>query len=506
MLIPIIGLEVHVQLKTKSKLFCSCVAHEAATPNTNVCPVCLAHPGTLPVPNQEAVRMAVTLGLALGCRINSPSRFDRKHYFYPDLPKGYQISQYEHPVAEGGLVILEVPGGERPNINVGITRAHLEEDAGKSFHLDDGTTLVDFNRAGIPLVETVTEADLRSPAEAKAFLQELRLIVRTLGISDGDMEKGHLRCDANISLREYDDAGEIVGLTWNPKTEIKNLNSFRHVERALLFEINRQTECWKAGATPSVTTTRRWNDAKQQTEEMRTKEGAADYRYFPEPDIPPLVLAPLAEELKTMIPELPAAKRRRFVDEYQLKPADAKLLIEDPGLADFAEHAFSELAEWQGSLPEFAALDETEKKKGLGKLTKLCVGYLTSKLTGLLAERGSDIRIAHLTPENFAELITLVATNKLNSRTAVEVLGHMLETGADPSHIMEDRQLGQIQNTDMLAAAINRVIAGNPKEAAAYKAGKTALLQFFVGKVMKETEGTADPKMTQNLLVVTLEK
>src|SRR3989338_2622308 len=303
---PVIGLEIHVQLKTKSKMFCSCSAHEeGAAPNTHVCPVCTGQPGVLPVPNEEAIRATVLMGLALNGTIATASKFDRKHYFYPDLPKAYQISQYDIPIVKGGHLDLDFPAGNtRAQARIGLTRIHLEEDAAKNFHDTSGKTLVDFNRAGVALMEIVTEPDFASPAEAKRFLQELRLMIRYLGISDADMEKGHLRCDANISLREK-------GGSFQPKTEIKNLNSFRHVERALAYEIQRQTQMWEEGHPPDVTTTRGWDDTKQKTVEQRIKEGAEDYRYFPEPDIPPLQLSAMADEMRARLPELPAARRAR---------------------------------------------------------------------------------------------------------------------------------------------------------------------------------------------------
>ncbi len=503
---PVIGLEIHVQLKTKTKMFCGCSTHEAgAEPNTNVCPICMGHPGTLPVPNAEAVRMGVLLGLALGCRIAPRSKFDRKHYFYPDLPKGYQISQFDLPVAEHGTLAFDVPGGERPQAEVSIERAHLEEDAAKNVHDGSGKTLVDFNRAGTPLVETVTGPDFRSPQEAKAFLQELRLIARTLGISDADMEKGHLRCDANVSLRQRDESGRIVGKEFHPKTEIKNLNSFRHVERALTYELQRQTKLWEAGTPPEVSTTRGWNDVKQVTEEQRTKEGMADYRYFPEPDIPALELADLAEDVRRHLPELPAAKRRRFVEEYHLKAGDARQLVDEPALADFTERVFSELEAWLNALPELDGAQEEQWEAERKKLARLVSTWILTKLLGALAERKSDVRIMKVTPENFAELITLVATKRLNAAKGLEVLNAMLDDGGDPTHVMEDKRLGTMDDVSALADAIDRVIAQNPAETARYRAGDKKLLAFFIGQVMKATEGAADPAETRNLLAVKLD-
>lgn len=501
MLKPVIGLEIHVQLKTKSKMFCACPAHDfGAAPNTHVCNICLGHPGTLPVPNEQAIRYGVLMGLALNCTIAGHSKFDRKNYFYPDLPKAYQISQFDLPIAVNGFVDIVVPAGERENVRIGITRAHLEEDAGKNMHDVNGKTLVDFNRGGTPLIEIVTEPDFTNAREAKIFLHELRLTARYLGISDADMEKGQLRCDANISLREIDDEGNIVGATFNPKTEVKNLNSFRHVERALEYEIVRQTKLWNEGKRVMISTTRGWNDVKGVTELQRSKEEAADYRYFPEPDIPPLALADLAEELRLHMPELPAARRARFMDEYGLKPSDAAQMCDDPALADFVEATFSELQEWLSTLGEEDATWETEKPK----MARLVSGWLLSKLGGLLLERSIDIRTCKITPENFAEFITLIATTKLNSTSALKVLNAMLDDGSSPAHLMEDLKLGNMQDAGELADVIDRMIEGHKEEVLRYQAGEEKLLMLFVGLVMKETQGTADPGLTRNMLLVKL--
>ena len=502
---PVIGLEIHIQLKTKSKMFCACPAHEAAAPNTNVCPVCMGHPGTLPTINAEAVRFGIRMGLALGCKIAERSKFDRKNYFYPDLPKAYQISQYDSPIAEKGQAKIEVPGNPRSPITIGITRAHLEEDAAKNIHDRDGKTFVDFNRGGTPLIEIVTEPDFRSPEEAKTFLQELRLIARYLGISDADMEKGHLRCDANISLRPIDEEGNVIGPKFHPKTEIKNLNSFRHVERALAYEIQRQTKLWATNTPPAVSTTRGWNDIKQATEEQRTKEAAEDYRYFPEPDLPALDLRNLADECQNTLPELPAEKRLRFVEEYALKPEDARQICDDLALADFTEHVFSELHAWLDSLPELDRTQEEIWTKECGRVGRLVAGWLLSKLGGILAEHKGDVRTMRITPENFAEFITLLATNRLSTTNGLKVLEEMYLTGADPSHIMEDKRLGKMEDASALADAIDQVIAQNPIETERYRAGDKKLVAFFIGQVMKATEGKADPKETKNLLAVKLD-
>ncbi|KKW28215.1 MAG: Aspartyl/glutamyl-tRNA(Asn/Gln) amidotransferase subunit B [Candidatus Uhrbacteria bacterium GW2011_GWD2_52_7] len=493
-LIPVIGLETHVQLKTKTKMFCACSAHaEHEAANTNICPICMGHPGTLPVPNAQAVRFAILLGLALGGKITPHSKFDRKNYFYPDLPKAYQISQFDLPVMSDGELVLEIPGEE--DARIGIERAHLEEDAAKNIHGDDGKTYVDFNRGGVPLVEIVTRPDFTSAAQAKAYVQELRLIVRTLGISDGDMERGHLRCDVNVSLREVDEDGNLGPL--NPKTEIKNINSFRAVERAIQYEIQRQTKLWEEGTPPTITTTRGWNDVTQRTDEQRTKEGAADYRYFPEPDIPPLALAALAEDIARSMPELPSAKRRRFVTEFGFKLEDARHMVDDPAVADFVEAAYSELGGWLESQPEITPETMDAERK---KLTKLFAGWLITKLAGLLEERGGNIRTMKVTPENFAEFITLLAEGKITNTNGLKVLERMLNDGSDPEDAI--RELGATRMDDVVALrqVIELVVAEHPNEAERYRAGEAKLLAFFLGQVMKATQGSADAKLATNTI------
>lgn len=506
---PVIGLEIHVQLKTKSKMFCGCDNRaEDAPPNTAICQVCLGHPGILPVANEQAVRFGILASLALGCRINHESKFDRKNYFYPDLPKGYQISQFDKPVGIEGSLVVEIPGAgpnERKTARIGITRLHLEEDAAKLVHADGGrASLVDFNRGGTPLAEIVTEPDFRSPAEAKAFLQELRLIMRTLGVSDAEMEKGHLRCDANVSLREViDDPVTDADLPkrFNPKTEVKNINSFRSVERALEYEIMRQTKLWEAGHPPAYTSTRGWDDEKQITVEQRIKEDSADYRYFPEPDLPPLELADLEKEIRPLLPELPAQRRARFQEEYALSPADAKQIVDNPHLADWTERVFSELQEWLISAKDGSDW-ETEKPK----FAKLVSGWLLSKMLGIMAEMGTDIRIAKVTPENFAEFLTLIHLGKINSTAAQEVLRIMLESGETPALIVKERGLEQVSDLGDLELAADNVIAANPKVVADYQGGKAPAIMFLVGQMMKETRGKAKPELAREILEAKLKK
>lgn len=505
---PVIGLEIHVQLKTKSKMFCSCDnGGEDAPANTTVCPVCMGHPGTLPVINKQAVEYGLLAALTLNCRILETSKFDRKNYFYPDLPKGYQISQFDQPIAEEGFLEIDVPGAkkdERATAKIRITRVHLEDDAAKNFHSVDGkSTLVDYNRAGTPLIEIVTEPDFASPLEAKTFLQELRNIMRYLGVSSADMEKGHLRCDANISLREViDDPVSDTGFAkqLNPKTEVKNINSFKAVERALEFEIMRQTKLWQAGQPPAYGTTRGWNEQMGVTEEQRGKEEAHDYRYFPEPDLPPMRLEELAIPLKNKLPELPAARRERFVQEFGFSPADARNICDDRYLADYAEAVVSELAEWLTSLPEADGTREEIWDKNKEKLSRLVSGWLLSKLGGIMADKKIDIRILKITPENFAEFLALLYHNKINSTMGIALLTEMTETGGDPSQIMEERGLAQVSDTGALDKIITEVISENPKVVADYKAGKTASAQYLLGQIMKKSRGSANPEMAMAIL------
>lgn len=491
----IIGLETHVQLKTKTKLFCRCNNEsENALPNTNICVICTGQPGVLPVPNKKAIRFSVMTGLALNGEIADYSKFDRKHYFYPDLPKAYQISQYDLPIMENGYLDLEVEG---ENKRVGIERLHLEEDAAKNIHGADGKTFVDFNRGGTPLCEIVTKPDLRSAKEARVYLQELRAIVRALRVSDADMEKGHLRCDVNISLREIDEDGKAIKDELSPKTEIKNVNSFKAVERAIEFEIKRQTDLWKKGEAPSVTTTRGWDDAKQKTVEQRTKEGEADYRYFPEPDIPPMKLAEMTKEIEARLPELPQAKRIRFINEYGFKVEDTKLIVDNIDLANFTENAMSELGAWLNAQPEIKP-EEVERKRK--ELVKLFSGWLLNKLGGLLIERKIDVRTMKISAENFAEFILLLAKGDLTGPKGMEVLQLMLDSGKDPSHIMEEIGAKRVDDTDALSGILNSIFEENKDEYERLMNGEKKLIQFFVGLMMKETRGNADPEKVIQLI------
>jgi len=493
----VIGLEIHVQLKTKSKMFCRCSNRgEYESPNTTVCPVCLGQPGTLPVINAKAVEFGVMAGLALGSTITPVSKFDRKQYFYPDLPKGYQISQFDLPVVQGGMVMAKVKNddGTVRDVRVRIHRLHLEEDAAKLVHGDDGkSSFVDYNRAGTPLAEIVTEPDMRHPAEARAFLQELRLIMRYLGVSDADMEKGHLRCDANISLRPVGDT------KLYPKTEVKNINSFKAVERALEFEIKRQTKMWLDDKPPSYGSTRGWDDPKGITVEQRTKEDASDYRFFPEPDLPPLHLTAMAEELRTKVPELPEQRRRRFMEEYRFSEAEARTFCDDKDLADYAEQVMSELS----TLVEHSTKDWDANKDVYSKLVS---GWILTKLNGVMAEHKVDIRTLKVTPDNFAELLALVHEKKVTAPNAVLILAEMLVANMEPDVIMQEKNLGASDDTNELLMIAANVIVANPKAIEDWKGGKTNAVQFLVGQMMKASRGKARPDTAREMIEAELKK
>ena len=509
----IIGLEIHVELKTNSKMFCACAnSPDRDDPNTNICEICLAHPGTIPVPNKTAIIWATKIAKALGCRINEYSKFDRKHYFYPDLPKAYQISQFDLPIGEHGSVDLEFLSGKnhRDTAKIGITRVHLEEDTAKLTHSTDGNTLVDFNRAGVPLVEIVSDPDIQSSSEAKAYCQELQTILRYLDVSDADMEKGHMRCEANISVQEdgrfkiVDGVVKPIGdYLLNNKIEVKNINSFKAMEKAIDFEIKRQTALAQKGETWGPET-RGLDDAKGETVLQRVKESAADYRYFPEPDIPPF--HPLQIAGKINLPELPIVRRSRFHHEYGFSYADAQILTVDKYWAEFAENVFSELQNWLKDLKNNTLVEEAKKSQKEGtpsqQLAKLTGGWLTSKLAGTMAERKIDIKILKIKPENFAELIALIFTNRLNSTNAQKVLNEMIDSGVDmdPTHIMEEKGYGQVADEDKLSVIIDETIKNYPAQVEQFKAGKEPILQFLKGMVMKATEGSADPIVVEKLL------
>lgn len=500
--IPIIGLEIHVRLKTKTKMFCSCANVDDSTlPNTAICPVCTGQPGALPALNAEAVRLGVRAGLALGCTIPDHAHFDRKNYFYPDLPKGYQISQYDFPVAQMGEVWVDVPKKEalpeRERVRIGITRAHLEEDAAKNIHdAASSASLIDFNRASVPLTEIVTEPDFRSPAEAKMFLQELQILLRALHVSDADMEKGYMRCDANVSLMAIDEHNMPAQHGYNPKIEIKNLNSFRAVERAIKFEIERQGKIFAAGDVP-VGATRGWDENKGETFEQRLKETNADYRYFPEPDLPPLALAEIRDTEKARLPELPAQTRARLQTEYGFSEDDARFFVTNDGWVDYVEAVISELGSWLEATDKSDASGGELLEKRKRELAKLAGGWLTSKLAGLLSASSKTIKDVKISPENFAEFLHLIDDGAVNSANAQKLLALMLEHGADPSHLLEEHNLGQMDDPGALAKTVADVLEQNVEQVAQIRAGKVQLVKWFVGVVMKSTEGRANPEQAE---------
>lgn len=491
----IIGLEIHLQLKTDSKMFCPCSNDaEGQAPNTLVCPICLGHPGTLPIVNKEAIKMGMMMALALNCKINKQSKFDRKNYFYPDLPKGYQISQFDQPLAHDGHLIIEV---DNQTWSIGIERLHLEEDAAKNIH-KGGQTLIDFNRAGTPLAEIVTKPDFKSPKETREFLQQLRLIARYLGVSNADMEKGHLRCDANISLRPIGDHDLY------PKTEVKNLNSFRSVEKALAYEEVRQAKLWQASTPPQHTETRGWDEDNMETVAQRSKEGSSDYRYFPEPDLPPVIISDnLMQAVSSLMPELPFDKKQRFVKEYGLKGEDAWILVHQKDWAAYFEGVMSDLRVWifkanglAEDSDEAANLWDNEKQK----LSKLTFNWISSELFGLIDEH-FDIKDLKISAENMSELIALIYKNTINSSAGQIILKEMFN-GADddPSRIAERLDLAQIDDVSTLEDIATKIVMSNPEQVKQYQNGKEAVMKFFVGQFMKESKGKANPKMAEEIL------
>jgi len=502
----IIGLEIHAELKTKSKMFCSCDNDaQGKKPNTTVCPICLAHPGTLPVPNKQAIEWTILIGLALNCKIRELSKFDRKNYFYPDLPKGYQISQYDLPIAYDGF--LEVDG--KPIL---ITRVHLEEDTGKLIHpAGKNHSLVDYNRAGTPLIELVTEPVIKDAKTAKKFAQNYQQILRSLDISNADMEKGEMRCEANISVQEkkkwkYEN-GQILPVgkyVLNPKVELKNINSFRYMEKAVDYEIKRQIKALADGdpSTGSglIQETRGWNNDKGITFSQRVKETSADYRYFPEPDIPPLKISQAwIDKIKCGMNELPARKIQRFKDEYYFSDYEAEILASDIALADYTEKVISELRAWIES-----SGDDWERQKH--KLAKTTANWLINELFKYLKIDGLNINKLKITPENFAEFICLFYQNKVNSSAAQTILAQMYKNGGDPTVIMSDLGLEQLDDREALEKIIAEIIFKNQKQVEEYKKGKTNVLQFLVGQVMSATRGKANPKLLLEILTKALKK
>ena len=463
---PVIGLEVHVQLSTRTKIFCGCPTSFGAPPNTNVCPVCLGLPGALPVLNGRAIEMAIQAALAMHCRVNSFSRFARKNYFYPDLPKGYQISQYDQPLAEHGWLEVLVDGAKK---RIGVTRIHLEDDAGKSIHDgfkdSDRYTYVDLNRSGTPLIEIVSEPDIRSSDEAHEYLSELKQVMQYVGVSECDMEKGQLRCDANVSVR-------LKGADkFGTKAEVKNLNSFRFAKMALDYEIARQVALIESGGRVEQET-RLYNVATGETAGMRSKEHAHDYRYFPEPDLLPLrVSEAWLERIRDAMPELPADKRRRFVEDYGLREYDAQVLTATRAISDYFEQAAAVSGDPRGT-----------------------ANWVTGELMAM------PDAFDKITPQGTGTLVRKINEGEISGKMAKDIFAKMYETGQSPETIIEREGLRQISDTGALEKIINEIIAANPKQVEQYKSGKTTVLGYFVGQVMKASKGQANPASVNELL------
>ena len=475
----IIGLETHCQLSTNTKIFSHSSTEFGAPPNTNIDPICMGMPGVLPILNEKVLEYAVKAGLALNCQIAPYSKFDRKQYFYPDLPKNYQISQYDLPIAEHGSLEIELvdDAGNATCKKIGITRLHMEEDAGKLVHGGSerlaGSTysLVDYNRAGIPLIEIVSEPDLRSGQEAAEYAQELRRIVRYLGVSDGNMQEGSLRCDVNISVRP-------VGQEkFGTKVEIKNMNSFSAIQKAIEYEIQRQITALESGE-PIIQETRLWEEGAQRTVSMRSKEGSSDYRYFPEPDLPPIEVS--SEQLSTWkseLPELPAEKRHRYETTLGLSAYDARVLTDDRTVAEYFETTVA-----------------------AGAPAKQAANWIMGDITAYLKNEKLSITEIPLTAPNLAELITLIETGTISGKIAKDILPELLTQGGSPKALVEKKGLILISDTSAIEAMIDQVLADHPQELEQYRNGKTKMQGFFVGQVLKKTNGRADPKLTNQLL------
>lgn len=478
-----IGLEIHVQLKTKSKMFCRCNNYAVdAEPNTNICEICMGMPGVLPQTNQEAILWALKTALALNCQINLFTKFDRKHYFYPDLPKGYQISQYEQPLAKNGELEIEIfENNKFYKRKIGISRVHIEEDAGKLLHPENTDySLVDLNRAGTPLLEIVTEPDIKTPKEARIFAENLRLILRYLEVSNANMEEGNLRIDANISVRRKKER------KLGPKVEIKNINSFKMLEQALIYEEERQKEIIEMNKKV-VQETRGWNESKGKTISQRTKEEAQDYRYFPEPDIPPLnfkILGWNLEKIKKELPEMPLERTIRFEKEFNLSHYDASILTSEKEMADFFEKVVENL---------------TKQKIEKSKAGKKAASWILVEFLGLLNKEKITFEKSKITPENLAEMLLMIEKQEISGKIAKDIFVDMFKTGNSASEIINKKGIKMIDNKE-IEKVIEKVIKENSKAVADYKKGKEASLGFLVGQVMQKTHGQADPKKVNEIL------
>ena len=465
----VIGLEVHAQLLTESKAFCGCSTKFGNEPNSNVCPVCLGHPGVLPVLNKKVVEFTVLMGLATNCKINKHSIFARKNYFYPDLPKGYQISQYEEPICENGFI--EITSKNSLSKKIGITRIHMEEDAGKSIHDQCSSTLVDINRCGVPLMEIVSEPDIRTPEEAYLYLNKIKQIVQYLGICDGNMEEGSLRCDANISVRLKGDK------EFGVKTEIKNMNSFRNVERAIDFEINRQIDLIEDGEK-IVQETLLWDADSNEAFPMRSKEEAHDYRYFPDPDLLPVIVNDeWIKEIESMLPELPEAKLKRFITEFSLPVYDAEILTQSKYLADYYETVTSVTKDY-----------------------KSASNWIISEVLAVVNEKKIDILDFPITPVNLGKLINLINDGTISGKIAKEVFNLVLIDNSNPELIVKEKNLIQISDAGEIELIIKKIIDTNPDQVQEYRSGKEKVFGFFVGQVMKQSKGKANPKLVNEIL------
>lgn len=474
--LPTIGLEIHAELLTKTKMFCDCLNDPTElTPNKNVCPVCLGHPGTLPVPNKQAIEYVLRTGLSLNCEINRHSKFDRKNYFYPDLPKAYQISQYDLPFCKDGFLVLP-----KSNKKIRIRRIHLEEDTARLQHSADGKhSLVDFNRAGVPLMELVTEPDFHSADEVVEFAQEFQLVLRYLGVSDGDMEKGHMRLEANISIAP-ENAKEL-----GTKVEIKNINSFRFMKAGIEYEIERHRNLYEQGKEKEIVQeTRGWNETKQETFSQRSKEEAHDYRYFPEPDIPPFDFTDeYIDELRKSLVELPQQRRERYASEYNLAEEQVGALVQNLAYANYFEKSVSELR----TLVPNTSID-------------LVYNYLMSDVRGIEMNRAQSLDQLSLKPAHLAYIIAQILQKKISSRTAKDVLLKVCDTGNDPDSIIREEGLEQISDTEELEKIVRTICSTNPSVVEEYKSGKIAVAQFLVGKVMAQTKGRAHPAQVKTIL------